>query len=898
MFSGISGLGGTNNTASSSKNQISGLISGIDTEALIEKLVSGTQSRIDAQDQKRQKIEWKQQAYQDIIKEVNSLMSKYLDILNPDTCLGSNSAFNSWSAESSSSAVTALATALASGNKLVISEVSQLATNEKYISGSAVSEGIKSSSDITDLIGKSFSITLDGVTKEIDFGADPQAALDKAFGANRVKLNALDGGGFEITATGSSSLTVSGDKAVLESVGLKNGQANFLTSTTKLGDIGFANKLIGEEFSFSINGKEFSFTADDTLMNVLNTVNGSDAGVKIRYSQLDDKFSIESTVSGTGSNINIEETKGNLMSAMFTSNFGTDGISGKILYSERAVAEGEFVLPEAGWGPILNKSFEFTVDGKTKTISLTEEDFEGVDFNADTAKQTIVDKLNAKISKEFGTSYVKFDIDDATGKVLISSPADKAVSVKEESAGVLSVLGFGSEVSNAIDGSAKLSALGLESGELTIGSETISYNGDMTIDELISAVNAKSADTGMKLEFADGKFTLGADIENTKLSAFGVQGGEITVGEGADAVKLAYTADMTISEALASINDKTAETGISAEFVNGEIVLSTTNEDVVFADSGNLTTTNYKDNAPALSFADSGSFAEKALGTSSFNGSATGSGIQHIEGQNAKLTLADGTVLERSTNNFTVDGVNLQLNDVSDEPITITSTKDTDAVVDNIKGFFEAYNSLVEKVNSYTKSESYADYPPLTDAQRKEMSEKEIELWEEKAKSGILKGDTYLNEMLDELDSILLNSKDGNLSLYDLGIEASGSLDSQMQYVVNEDKLRAAINENTTAVQNLFAKTEGIADKLTASFNRYVSASPVNTGHLVRISGINSLADSELNNELKDINDRISVLKTSLANEQQSLWSQFSAMEQVLANLNSQSSWLMSFTGQ
>ena len=52
-----------------------------------------------------------------------------------------------------------------------------------------------------------------------------------------------------------------------------------------------------------------------------------------------------------------------------------------------------------------------------------------------------------------------------------------------------------------------------------------------------------------------------------------------------------------------------------------------------------------------------------------------------------------------------------------------------------IKSFVEKYNEFVDKTQTLLTEKKYRDFPPLTDAQREDLTDKEIELWEEKAKA-------------------------------------------------------------------------------------------------------------------------------------------------------------------
>lgn len=58
----VSSVGSSSSSIYGTRNVISGLASGIDTETLIENAVSGYQLKIQGLQQKRTKVEWQQEA--------------------------------------------------------------------------------------------------------------------------------------------------------------------------------------------------------------------------------------------------------------------------------------------------------------------------------------------------------------------------------------------------------------------------------------------------------------------------------------------------------------------------------------------------------------------------------------------------------------------------------------------------------------------------------------------------------------------------------------------------------------------------------------------------------------------------------------------------------------------
>jgi flagellar hook-associated protein 2 len=183
-------------------------------------------------------------------------------------------------------------------------------------------------------------------------------------------------------------------------------------------------------------------------------------------------------------------------------------------------------------------------------------------------------------------------------------------------------------------------------------------------------------------------------------------------------------------------------------------------------------------------------------------------GLSDIGGD-ASIDYNDGTstqTITRASNNFTVNGINLDLKSTSAAAVELKVSGDTTKSFDLIKSFVDKYNEIVDKVNSELSETRESDYLPLTDDQRDAMSESEIEQWEEKAKSGMLSNDSILRGLLSEMrNSLYKEIKDAGGSLYSIGI-TTGTWDQKGKLVINETKLKDAIANNPDLVTNIFTK--------------------------------------------------------------------------------------------
>src|SRR5699024_6940441 len=134
----------------------------------------------------------------------------------------------------------------------------------------------------------------------------------------------------------------------------------------------------------------------------------------------------------------------------------------------------------------------------------------------------------------------------------------------------------------------------------------------------------------------------------------------------------------------------------------------------------------------------------------------------------------NGIEMTSTSNSYNING--MQVNFQSEGTAILNVQNDTQSTVDSIMSFVDKYNEVVEALNETQQEERHRDFPPLTEEQKEDMSEKEIELWEEKAKSGILRGEsTISNGLFDMRRSWYAGVETGGeyTSLTQLGITTS-----------------------------------------------------------------------------------------------------------------------------
>lgn len=278
-------------------------------------------------------------------------------------------------------------------------------------------------------------------------------------------------------------------------------------------------------------------------------------------------------------------------------------------------------------------------------------------------------------------------------------------------------------------------------------------------------------------------------------------------------------------------------------------------------------------------------------------------------GSDCKATITkDGKTYEvegNKTNNITLDGVTFKFNNVTKEDAQITGKADVTKVKENIVKFVNDYNKLMEKLNTLITEKRDKSYMPLTDAQRKEMSESEIELWEKKVKEGQLSRDSDLTRIRNAMKSTMSSLVGGtSSSLKSIGITPVSDYNGTKNgtFTIDEDKLTSALESNMEDVMKLFVSTgtdkdesdKGLLQKLKSVFD---TETQTNKGSLIKKAGIvgsSTASNNTLSKQITKYEEKISRMQTIFSSKQQALYTKYSRLETLMNNLNSQSNYLTS----
>ncbi len=237
---------------------------------------------------------------------------------------------------------------------------------------------------------------------------------------------------------------------------------------------------------------------------------------------------------------------------------------------------------------------------------------------------------------------------------------------------------------------------------------------------------------------------------------------------------------------------------------------------------------------------------------------------------------------------------------------------DADSIVDAVKSMVDEYNAIIELVNKELTTKPDRDYAPLTSEQKKELSEDEIEAWEKKAKEGLLHADSDIRSLSSDLRFII----GGGIAqeLAEMGISTSSTYSDNGKLTFDESKFRAALASNPERVQQIFAESSvtntngngtstGIATALKNVMDKYVNTTGAmeSKGILIRKAGHESspmsVTENTMYKQLQEIEKLITKFQERLETERDRYIKQFTSLETLISQMNSQSGFLSQLGG-
>ena len=786
--------------------------------------------------------------------------------------------------------------------------------------------------DVRNLLGADGKVNANAVSEEL------KKVLGQQFGTGTITVT-NNGGSIELsTAVDGRKITLNNgtDNAVLKALGFTNGQSNRIEAYNTLKEMQLSTPLQGRRFEFEINGAQFSFSEDDDIDYVMSTINKSEAGVTVVYKPLEDRFVMTANDAGAGREIRMSQTEGNLLNVMFGS---VNGLKSGSTVTSASLTGGDLVgNTEQYTSNIRSGYFSLTVNGKEYTLELAKSDdpYE---------KKDLIDRLNTELSRKFGTMQ-QYDEDGNLQELqnieLVEKDGAVTLAVRNGAAVELAGVKASSEddlkklaadgnltvalglvkdnkgLSNVVSGSMTLKEANLLEGlKAMLGAGSgVTLDENTTLDQLAGLTK----NAAVQISFEDGRLVVSTSAEEPALSfgtsdqmkermkeLFGAETLSLNAASGAQGiVKEGRNAIVSIDGMLTERNSNVfTYNGMTVEL--NSVSKTTTGKLMVDDGNGGLkewTSVNGRwVDAQGYERAEDGKYVavDGKGGAKRVESEAdlpAGYTLKHYP--SATFVTDDGQQLSGVGANaegkpLDASGKVMEVREAE----KINVTRDTDKIVDGIKSFIDEYNKLVKTINDYLNEDAnYRDYAPLTDEQRAEMSEKQIELWEEKAKEGLLRRDSILSEFLQNMRSIWYETNSSGYAIYQLGIE-TGEWSTRGQLTLSADgeaTLRSMLASDPTGVMNFFANSvDGAAVRVNDIIRNVANTSSGSPGTLVQLAGIKGMA-SETNNtlydQLKKIDEQIERLKNQYEKEKDRYWNQFNSMEQAIANMNSQSAYL------
>lgn len=830
-------------------NIISGLASGMDTEAMIEGMVQGYQQKITQLGQDRTMLQWQQSAYQSISDKLVEFSRKYMSYNSPATNLFSASFFNNAILTSANGTYADLVSATGkSSSTIVLNSVAQLAEAARYTHDAS---GLGT-------VGKGQPVKLDE--------KQPLSAMSGSL--------TLEYGNKEVTL----------DFGELELFNKADGTLDTAKFQTALQD-----KLKEQKITTS-SGDQVSA---DTLIDVKVDSNGTVT--------LSDK-------KGAGNNVHFSGATGDLKNLVTSA--GAEGTSSFTLSpTETVVKEGtskaEHLFGKSFTVTLNGQTKTFTLgDPKTDAVPQNNEDIKKLlekeldnAFGKDKINVTLVPDADGKESFSFSVSNGDtFRITSPVGEVLglgengVTSYVDtgktlgdllgkdlggsdgwaKGVGQPHEVKDADGNISYVDNEGNAVDkDNYRLDKDGKRFKELTINGVTIGqYNEDTALETVLNDINSNT-EAGVSVSFSK---TTNQFVFTAKETG---EGGRIDIGAGLGETlfgQIDYKDDG--STILGDTQKSSYTTGKDAIFhatINGKNMALSRSSNTFDLDGMSITL--------------NGTFNK---------GSATDTPILSSQ--------LKGLDPDKDTTIFDLNG----------DDVTFSSKTDTDKIIDVVKTMVEDYNAIVSEVKkAYSdmpleKSDG-SRYKPLTDEDKADMTESEIKAYEEKAKTGILFMDRDLSSLYSALRSAVAPGGSDGSFLRSIGIKTSYE-DGLTTLSLDENALREALEQNPDQVKDAFTKSKengAASDGLMASIqkvtDRYAATTGATKGILIEKAGSKYSPSAALNNtlleQMKDIDKQVDKWQAKMSDKVDYYTNKFTQLEMLIAQMNSQSSSLAGMMG-
>lgn len=281
-------------------------------------------------------------------------------------------------------------------------------------------------------------------------------------------------------------------------------------------------------------------------------------------------------------------------------------------------------------------------------------------------------------------------------------------------------------------------------------------------------------------------------------------------------------------------------------------------------------------------------------------------GATRVDADDAKITLNDAEFTS-SSNVFNINGLTIKATGTTaaGESLTIATDTDTQGIYDKIKDFLTEYNSVINELTSLYNADSAKGYEPLTDDEKSEMSDSEVEKWETKIKDSILRNDSTISGVMNAMTTSMMKTYTVNGKTYSLanfGIHTLGYLNAakneQYAYHIDGDEDDSNTSGNTDKLLDMITNNPEDIEEFMKQLTSGLYTALDNKMKSTNLSSAYTIYnDKQMTKDYSSYTTQIKAWETKIEDLENRYYKQFSNMEKQLAKMQSSTSSLSSLFG-
>lgn len=817
-------------------NMITGLASGMDTEAMIEGMVQGYQQKILKLQQNKTMVQWQQAAYQSISDKLVEFSRKYMSYSQSTTNLMSPAFFNNAVITTAKGEYANMITATGkSSSNIVINSVNKLASAANSSNSADNLSGVNAGAD-----GK---LTITSEEKMQSLGENInlstlEGSLSLKWGSRQVTINFGELEFFDQDGTGNGTVTAEQLKDAIEK---KLGDTQMVNAA---GDTVKASELI----KVSVDGSG-NISFED------NTSAGNKVYISGASGKLKDTLGLADEIEDEASSFQVKTQS----------------------YTE-TMTRAEYLS---------DQSIQVSLNGVTKTISLKDVLKPNEGDPAITDIDKFKENLNAQLDKAFGAGQVTADF-SSEGNLEFTVNAGSTLSVQSTMA---EVMGFDGGLTTYLDTSKTLKDIGsfdAQNGELILDGVTLKGTATKTELAVTQQDDGTYRDAKGALVDKDG-FYLNEDGEKIYEYSLQINDETLTFNQDSTVEKIISTinssdagVEVSFSKTTNQFNLTAKETGSAGRIEIAENGLAgalfgkvnKTGDDAVFTATINGKTTTYTRSSNTVEL-DGLTVTLEGKFDAVYKTGADGKPTTEIDG-------TQGVTFTSKTDTDTIVDVIKQM------------VTDYNAMVTEVK---KAYSDMPLQKSDGSKYEPLTaeDEADMTESEIKAYEEKAktgILFMDRELSSlysalrGAVVGDgdpAYLREIgisTSYKEGLTTISLDENKLRQALETDLDGVRDAFTKSGENGNGLMASIQEVTDRYASTTGATKGILIEKAGS--KYSAASAL---------------DNTMQDKLEDLDEQIARWQDKMSNKVDYYTNKFTQLEVLINQMNSQSSALAGLTG-